>query len=130
MVIVLFSSSHSSGKCVDSSKRALICSRPALLSERRHHLTGCVDAQRPPLQMFEPALEEKFEPAVVVPRQRGHNTFLADFAPITFVENVPDTREHSGSPLPESEFGRQIPNIVGGNETFERIAVIAEFIIH
>ncbi len=78
----------------------------------------------------EPALEEKFEPAVVVPRQRGHNAFLADFAPITLVENVPDTREHSGSPLPESKFGREIPNVVGGNEAFEGIAIVAELIVN
>src|SRR5262245_4904876 len=75
-------------------------------------------------------LEEKFEPAVVVPRQREHNTFLADFAPITFVENVPDTREHSGSPLPKPKFGGEIPNVVSRDEAFERIAVIAKFIIH
>ena len=75
-------------------------------------------------------LEEKFEPAVVVPRQRGHYAFLADFAPITLVENVPDTREHSGSPLPKLKFGREIPNVVGGNETFEGIAIVAKFIVN
>jgi hypothetical protein len=31
-------------------------------------------------------LEEDFKPAVVVPRQRGHNTFLANLAPIILVE--------------------------------------------
>ena len=75
-------------------------------------------------------LEEKFEPAVVVPRQRGHNAFLADFAPITLVEQVADTGEHSGSPLPESKFGREIPNVVGGNEAFEGIAIVTEFIVN
>jgi hypothetical protein len=30
--------------------------------------------------------EEDFEPAVVVPRQRWHNTFVADLAPVIFVE--------------------------------------------
>ncbi len=79
---------------------------------------------------FEILLEEEFEPAVVIPRQRGHNTFLADFAPITFVENVPDTREHSGSPLPKPKFGREIPDIIGGNEAFEGIAIVTKFIVH
>src|SRR5258707_15890314 len=78
----------------------------------------------------DPLKKKKFNPAVVISRQRGHNPFLADFAPITFVENVPDTREHSGSPLPESKFGRQIPDVVGGDKAFERIAVIAEFIVN
>ena len=82
------------------------------------------------LRLVEPLLEEKFEPAVVVPRQRGHYAFLADFAPITLVENVPDTREHSGSPLPKLKFGREIPNVVGGNEAFEGIAIVAEFIVN
>ena len=75
-------------------------------------------------------LEEKFEPAVVVPRQRGHNAFLADFAPITLVEHVADTGEHSGSPLPKPKFGREIPNVVGGNETFEGIAIVTKFIVN
>ena len=86
--------------------------------------------RRPPLQTFESALEEKFEPAVVVPRQRGHYAFLADFAPITLVEHVPDTGEHSGSPLPKLKFGRQIPNVVGGNEAFEGIAIVTELIVN
>ena len=76
------------------------------------------------------SLEEKFEPAVVIPRQRGHYAFLADFAPITLVENVPDTREHSGSPLPKLKFGREIPNVVGGNEAFEGIAIVTELIVN
>ena len=80
--------------------------------------------------LVESLLEEKFEPAVVVPRQRGHYAFLANFAPITLVENVPDTREHSGSPLPKPKFGREIPNVIGGNEAFEGIAIVAEFIVN
>src|SRR4030095_11339691 len=76
------------------------------------------------------ALEKDFKPAVVVSWQRRHNTFLADFAPITFVENVPDTREHPGSPLPACKFGRQIPDVVGGNEAFEGIAIVTKFIVN
>src|SRR6476646_7577257 len=86
--------------------------------------------RRPPLQTFESALEEKFEPAVVVPRQRRHYAFLADFAPITLIENVPNTREHSGSPLPKLKFGREIPNVVSGNEAFEGIAIVTKLIVN
>ncbi len=51
-------------------------------------------------------LKEKFKPAVIVSRQRGHDAFLADFAPVTFVENVPDTGEYPGSPLPKPKLRR------------------------
>ncbi len=74
--------------------------------------------------------EEDFEPAVVVPRQRGHNAFLADFAPIILVEQVPDTREDAGSPFPKFKFGREVPNIVGGNKAFEGIAIVTKFIVN
>jgi ribosomal protein L19 len=75
-------------------------------------------------------LEEEFEPAVVVPRQRGHNAFLANFAPVILVEQVSDTREHSGSPLPKFKFGREIPNIICGNKAFEGIAIVTKFIVN
>ena len=104
----------------------------AALSERGHaDLTRCIGSlEETAATAFEPVLKEEFEPAVVVSRQRGHDAFLANFAPITLVENVPDTREHSGSPLPKSKFGRQIPDVVGGNETFEGIAIITKFIVN
>jgi hypothetical protein len=54
---------------------------------------------------FEPALKEEFEPAVVVPRQRRHNTFLANFSPILFIEQVADTGEYSCSSLPKPKLG-------------------------
>ena len=79
---------------------------------------------------FKTALEKDFEPAVVVSWQRGHNAFLADFAPIILVEEVPDTREDSGSPLPKFNLGREVPNIVGGNEAFEGIAIVTELIVN
>src|SRR5262245_8121026 len=75
-------------------------------------------------------LEEKFEPAVVVPRQRRHDAFLANFPPILFIKQVANTHEHSRPPLPKPEFSRQIPDVVSWDEAFERIAVIAEFIVH
>ena len=74
--------------------------------------------------------EKEFEPAVVVPRQCGHNPFLANFAPIIFVEQVPDTREDSSSPFPESKFGCEVPNIKCGNEAFEGIAIVTKFIVN
>jgi hypothetical protein len=86
--------------------------------------------RRPPLQIFESALKEKFEPAVVVPRECRHYAFLANFAPVTLVEHVADTREHSGSPLPKLKFGREIPNVIGGNEAFEGIAIVTELIVN
>src|SRR4029077_6799810 len=86
--------------------------------------------RRPPLEIFESALEEKFEPAVVISRQGGHNAFLANFAPITLVEQVADTGEHSGSPFPKPKFGRQIPNVVGGNKAFKGIAIVPKFIVN
>ena len=46
-------------------------------------------------------LEEDFEPAVVIPRQRRHDAFLADFAPIILVEEIPDAGEDSNSPVPK-----------------------------
>src|SRR4030095_16163969 len=77
-----------------------------------------------------PGLKEKFEPAVVVPRQCRHNSFLAHFSPILFIEQIADSYEHPCSPLPQPKFGCQIPNIVSRDEAFKRIAVIAECIIH
>src|SRR5262249_12078462 len=79
---------------------------------------------------LELAKKEKSDPAVVVPRQRGHNALLANFAPIIFVEQVPDTGEDPSSAVPEFHFCSEIPNIVTGDEAFERIAVIAKFVVH
>src|SRR5882724_477046 len=74
--------------------------------------------------------EEEFEPTVVIPRECRHNPFLTDFTPIILVEEVSDARENSSSPLPKFKFGREIPNIVGGNEAFEGIAIVTKFIVN
>src|SRR4030095_16943043 len=76
------------------------------------------------------ALEKDFKPAVVVSWQRRHNAFIADFAPVILVEQVPDTREDSRSPLPKLKFGREVPNVVGGNKAFEGIAIVTKFIVN
>jgi len=91
--------------------------------------TRFIGGHRPPLQLLWKGLEEKFESAVIVPRQRRHYAFLTNFSPISLVENVPDTREHSSSSLPKLKFRCQIPNVVSGNEAFERIAIVAKFIV-
>jgi hypothetical protein len=78
-----------------------------------------IGGHRPPLQVLRNCLEEEFEPAVVIARQGGHNAFLADLPPITLVEEVPDTCEDSSSSLPESKFGREVPDVIGGTKSFE-----------
>src|SRR5262249_13517473 len=76
------------------------------------------------------AQEEKFEPAVVISRQRGHDAFLANFPPILFIERVADTDEHPCSAVPESHFCSEIPNIISWDEPFERIAVVTKLIVN
>jgi hypothetical protein len=89
------------------------CHEPAAFSPKQTHHVCVIRVTLMPTETdsLRHASEEKFEPAIVIPRQRGHNPFLTDFAPITLVEHVADTGENSGSPFPESKFGRQIPNV-------------------
>jgi hypothetical protein len=75
-------------------------------------------------------LEEKFEAAVVISRQGGHDSFLANFAPVILIEKISDTGEDSSPAFPKSKFGRQVPNVVSWDEAFERIAIITKFIIY
>ena len=76
------------------------------------------------------SLEKDFEPAVVIPRERGHNAFFADFTPIVLIEKVPDTGENSDSPVPEFHFCRQVPDIVGGDEALEGVAIVTKLVVN
>src|SRR4029453_5762926 len=75
-------------------------------------------------------LEEDFEPAVVIPRQRRHDAFLANFTPIMLVEKVPDAGENPNSPIPKSVFCGQVPNVVGGDEALEGVAIVPKLVAH
>ena len=75
-------------------------------------------------------LKEDFEPAVVIPRECGHNAFFPDFAPIVLIEKVSDAGENSNSPVPEFHLCRQVPDVVGGDEPFEGVAIVTKFIVN
>ena len=75
-------------------------------------------------------LEKDFEPAVIIPRECGHNAFFADFAPIALIEKISDAGENSDSPVPEFHFRGQVPDIVGGDEAFEGVAIVTKLVVN
>src|SRR6266508_2647600 len=75
-------------------------------------------------------LEKHFEAAVIIAPIRGHNAFVADFAPIILVKQVLDPGEDTDPAIPKFHFRSQIPNVVGGNGALESIVRIAKLIGH
>ena len=75
-------------------------------------------------------LPEELHAAVVISPISWNDTFVANFAPVILVEKIFDAGENTDAAVPEFHFGGQVPNVVRGNETLERIIGVAEFVIH